>query len=96
MFDVTTLMSRPRIHIRGGVVLSQDRAVGDFANGDVLIEDGKIRDVGPNISASDAAVISAGAQLAVAKGVTLFASTDGEFTKRGNTYTLNGGVRFSW
>ena len=57
--DLTTALSRPRILIKGGVVLSLDRAVGDFAQGDVLIEDGTIRDVGPGITASDAAVINA-------------------------------------
>src|SRR5258707_8781114 len=57
--DLTVVLSRPRILIKGGVVLSLDRAVGDFAQGDVLIEDGTIRDVGPGITASDAAVINA-------------------------------------
>src|SRR5262249_14599231 len=57
--DLTTVLSRPRILIRGGIVLSLERRIGDFADADVLIEDGKIRDVGPRISASDAAVIDA-------------------------------------
>jgi cytosine/adenosine deaminase-related metal-dependent hydrolase len=45
-----------RILIKGGVVLTLDRQVGDFANADVLIENGKIREIRPNIAVSDAAV----------------------------------------
>ncbi len=47
-----------RILIKGGVVLSFDRTVGDFENADVLIEGSKIIAVRPNISA-DAIVIDA-------------------------------------
>ena len=39
------------ILIKGGCVLTLDRAVGDFEQADVLIEDGKIAAVRPNISA---------------------------------------------
>jgi cytosine/adenosine deaminase-related metal-dependent hydrolase len=45
-----------RILLKGGVVLTLDRQVGDFANADVLIENGKIREIRPNITVSDAAV----------------------------------------
>ncbi|MGZ3360678.1 MAG: amidohydrolase family protein, partial [Xanthobacteraceae bacterium] len=50
-----------RIVLRGGVVLTLDRGIGDFAQADVLIENGKIREVRPNIaiSSDDAAVIDA-------------------------------------
>jgi 5-methylthioadenosine/S-adenosylhomocysteine deaminase len=50
-----------RILLRGGVVLTLDPQVCDFALGDVLIEDGKIREVRSNIAASgdDVAVIDA-------------------------------------
>jgi 5-methylthioadenosine/S-adenosylhomocysteine deaminase len=50
-----------RILIKGGVVLSLDPRVGDFAQADVLIEDGKIREVRPSIavSAEAAAVVDA-------------------------------------
>src|SRR4051812_43952084 len=50
-----------RILLKGGVVLTLDRGIGDFAQGDVLIEDGKIREVRPSvaISSDDAAVIDA-------------------------------------
>ena len=49
---------QPRTLIKGGVVLSFDRNIGDFENADVLIEGSKIAAVRPNISA-DAAVIDA-------------------------------------
>jgi 5-methylthioadenosine/S-adenosylhomocysteine deaminase len=55
--DVTRLMGARRILIKGAVVLTLDRARGDFANADILIEDGRIREVRPDIAASDAAVI---------------------------------------
>jgi len=50
-----------RILLKGGVVLTLDRQIGDFAQADVLIENGKIREVGPNIAVAgdDAAVIDA-------------------------------------
>src|SRR4051812_14994906 len=50
-----------RILLKGGVVLTLDRSIGDFAQADVLIEDGKIREVRPSvaISSDDAAVIDA-------------------------------------
>jgi 5-methylthioadenosine/S-adenosylhomocysteine deaminase len=40
-------------------VLTLDRAVGDFPQADVLIEDGKIREIRPDIAAGDAAVVQA-------------------------------------
>ncbi len=48
-----------RILIRGGIVLTQDAALGELPNADVLIEDDKIAQVGPNIQAADAKVIDA-------------------------------------
>jgi 5-methylthioadenosine/S-adenosylhomocysteine deaminase len=55
-----------RILVKGGVVLSQDRQVGDFLKADLLIEDGKIRQVGPDIAASDdAAVVDAANHIVV-------------------------------
>ena len=55
------MQGQRRILLRGGVVLTLDRGIGDFAQADVLIENGKIREVRPNISVSgdDAAVIDA-------------------------------------
>ena len=44
--------------IKGRVVMSIDRRIGDFAQADVLIEDGEICEVGPNLAVSaDAAVV---------------------------------------
>src|SRR5262245_59150894 len=48
-----------RILLKGGVVLTLDRAVGDFARADVLIENGRISAVGPDIDAGDAMVVDA-------------------------------------
>src|SRR5262249_17881776 len=45
------------ILIKGGCVLSLDRAVGDFEQADVLVEGGKISAVRPNINAPNAEVI---------------------------------------
>src|SRR4051794_13217245 len=48
-----------RYIIRGGSVMSMDRAVGDFAQADVLIEGKKILAVGPNLQAGGATPIDA-------------------------------------
>src|SRR5215467_8225465 len=61
---LTGLMTRvafaqqARTLIKGGAVLSLDRDVGDFERADVLVENGRIVAVRPDISA-DAAVIDA-------------------------------------
>jgi 5-methylthioadenosine/S-adenosylhomocysteine deaminase len=56
--ELVRVQGQRRILLRGGVVLSLDRQVGDFAQADVLIEDGKIREVRPNIAvAADAAAV---------------------------------------
>ena len=47
------------ILIKGGCVLSLDRAVGDFEQADVLVEGKRISAVRPNISAPNAEVIDA-------------------------------------
>jgi cytosine/adenosine deaminase-related metal-dependent hydrolase len=47
------------ILLKGGIVLTLDRAVGDFEKADVLIEGTKIKEVKPNISAPNAQVIDA-------------------------------------
>jgi cytosine/adenosine deaminase-related metal-dependent hydrolase len=61
------LQTQRRILIKGGVVLTLDRRIGDFAQADVLIEDGKIREVRPNIavSAEAAAVIDASNRIVI-------------------------------
>jgi cytosine/adenosine deaminase-related metal-dependent hydrolase len=48
-----------RYIIRGGSVMSMDARVGDFAQGDVLVEGKKIQQVGPNLSAGGATEIDA-------------------------------------
>jgi 5-methylthioadenosine/S-adenosylhomocysteine deaminase len=59
--ELTRLQGQQRILLKGGVVLTLDRQVGDFAQADVLIENGKISAVRPDIavSAEAAAVIDA-------------------------------------
>lgn len=53
-----------RILIKGGTVLSMDPQVGDFAQGDVLIEGSRIAAVGPDIAA-DAAMIDASEMIVI-------------------------------
>ena len=65
--ELARLQGQRRILLKGGVVLTLDRQVGDFAEADVLIEDGKISAVRPNIAASTetAAVIDAANHIVV-------------------------------
>ena len=56
-----TGMPGRRYVLRGGSVMSMDPQVGNFAQGDVLIEGNKILDVGPNLNGGGAAVIDVGA-----------------------------------
>ena len=54
------LQAARRFILKGGIVLTLDRRLGDFASADVLIEDGKIRDIRPNIVASaDTTIVDA-------------------------------------
>lgn len=46
--------------------------------------------------AKDAALASAGAELRLAKGITLLAKFDGEFASRAQTYAGTGTVRWTW
>jgi 5-methylthioadenosine/S-adenosylhomocysteine deaminase len=50
--ELARLQGARRILIKGAVVLTLDPQVGDFTKADLLIEDGKIRDVRPDIAAS--------------------------------------------
>src|SRR4051794_29909794 len=50
--ELTRVQGSRRILIRGGVVLTLDRQIGDFARADVLVENGKIRAVQPDIAAT--------------------------------------------
>jgi 5-methylthioadenosine/S-adenosylhomocysteine deaminase len=60
--ELARVQGRRRILLKGGVVLTLDPRLGDFAPADVLIEDGKIREVRPNIAVSEetAAIVDAG------------------------------------
>jgi cytosine/adenosine deaminase-related metal-dependent hydrolase len=59
--ELRRIQRQRRILLRGGVVLTLDKQLGDFARADVLIEDGKIREIRPDIavSADSTAVIDA-------------------------------------
>jgi 5-methylthioadenosine/S-adenosylhomocysteine deaminase len=57
--ELARVQGARRILLKGGIVLSLDRAVGDFAKADVLIDDGKIDAVRPDIAAGDATIVDA-------------------------------------
>jgi 5-methylthioadenosine/S-adenosylhomocysteine deaminase len=63
--ELVRVLAERRILIKGGVVLSLDRQIGDFAQADVLIEDGKIREVRPGLDAADAAVVDAANRIVI-------------------------------
>jgi cytosine/adenosine deaminase-related metal-dependent hydrolase len=64
--ELVGLQGERRILIKGGVVLTLDRQVGDFAKADILIEGGKIREVRSDIAASgDVAVMDATNRIAI-------------------------------
>ena len=48
-----------KVLIKGGTVLSLDRALGNMVGADVLIEDGIISEVGPSLRARNADVVDA-------------------------------------
>ncbi len=48
-----------RVLLRGGIILSVDPEVGNFASGDVLIEGNRIAQIGPDLRVTDALVIDA-------------------------------------
>src|SRR5262247_2852854 len=50
--------------IKGGHVLTMDRALGDLTTGDVLITDDRIVDVGPEINA-DAEIVDASGMIVI-------------------------------
>jgi 5-methylthioadenosine/S-adenosylhomocysteine deaminase len=52
-------MSSQRLLIRNGFVVSMDPDVGDIPNGDVLVEDGAIVEVGRGLGVSEAEEIDA-------------------------------------
>jgi 5-methylthioadenosine/S-adenosylhomocysteine deaminase len=52
-------MSSERLLIRNGFVVSMDPGVGEIPNGDVLVEDGKIAEIGRGLDVSEAEQIDA-------------------------------------
>jgi cytosine/adenosine deaminase-related metal-dependent hydrolase len=52
-------MSSQRLVIRNGFVVSMDPDVGDIYRGEVLVEDGKIVDIGPELGVTDAEEVDA-------------------------------------
>ena len=65
--ELARVQGARRIVLKDAVVLTLDQKVGDFAQADVLIEDGKVREVRPNIAVSDdaAALIDAGDRIVI-------------------------------
>ena len=65
--ELDRLLAQRRILIKGGVVLTLDRRLGDFARADILIEDGRIRELRPDIAVSDgaAAVVDAANRIVI-------------------------------
>src|SRR6202011_5532433 len=65
--ELGRLQGARRVLLKGGLVLSLDRQVGDFARADILIEGGKIKEVRPDIAVSgdDAAVIDAANRIVI-------------------------------
>jgi len=55
--ELARLQRQGRILLKGGVVLTLDSRIGDFAQADVLIEDGKISAVRPNIAVTEETVV---------------------------------------
>jgi cytosine/adenosine deaminase-related metal-dependent hydrolase len=54
-----------RTLIKGGIVLTQDPALGELPDADILIEDDKIVEVGRNLSVADARVIDAAGDIVI-------------------------------
>src|SRR5919109_2283376 len=57
-----------RLLIRGGTVVTMDPKLGDLTPGEVLVEDGKVAEVGQAIEADGAEVIEVGADSIVMPG----------------------------
>ena len=56
-------MDGARLLLRGGTVISLDPEVGDFERADVLIEGGRIVQIGPDLPVDDADVINASSRI---------------------------------
>ncbi|MCZ0984825.1 hypothetical protein [Streptomyces diastatochromogenes] len=53
------------ILVRGGHVVTMDPDLGDLPDGDVLVRDGRIVDVAPNLPAGGAQVVEAAGRVVV-------------------------------
>jgi 5-methylthioadenosine/S-adenosylhomocysteine deaminase len=64
--ELERLQGARRILIKGPTLLTLDAQVGDFAKADLLIDDGKIREIRPEIAASgDIAVVDGGNRIVI-------------------------------
>jgi cytosine/adenosine deaminase-related metal-dependent hydrolase len=54
--ELARVQARRRILLKGGVVLTLDPRIGDHARADLLIENSKILEIGPDIAVSDDSV----------------------------------------
>ncbi|HEY4893229.1 MAG TPA: amidohydrolase family protein [Reyranella sp.] len=54
-----------RIVVRDAEIVTMDAALGDFSQADILVEDGKIRAVGPSLPAADAEAIDGAGMIAL-------------------------------
>jgi 5-methylthioadenosine/S-adenosylhomocysteine deaminase len=63
--ELARMQWQRRILLKGGVVLTMDPQIGNFAKADVLIENGKIREIRPDIAASDVAAVDASDRIVV-------------------------------
>jgi cytosine/adenosine deaminase-related metal-dependent hydrolase len=65
--ELSRLQGQRRILLKGGVVLTLDPQIGDFSQADLMIEDGKISAVRPNIAVAEetAVVIDAANRIVV-------------------------------
>lgn len=54
-----------RLHIKNAAVVTMDEALGDFERADILIEDGRIVAVGPDLGDLDAETIDASTMIAI-------------------------------
>jgi 5-methylthioadenosine/S-adenosylhomocysteine deaminase len=52
-----------RLVVRGGFVVSMDADVGEVPNADILVEDGKIVEIGPGLEVSDAEEVDAAGKI---------------------------------
>jgi 5-methylthioadenosine/S-adenosylhomocysteine deaminase len=52
-----------RLVVRGGFVVSMDPNIGEVPNADILVEDGKIVEIGPRLEVGDAEIVDASGKI---------------------------------